>query len=128
MNRRQFIEKTLAATAVGTFLGAIKTRAEDEPEQAPPPAPREYKRKIKLGVVGLGGRGNWIAGLFRKHGGYEMHAVADYFPGVANANGAALSRNSNARLSSPAARMSFRERTVKFRKRSPRTSSSRPSG
>jgi len=38
-------------------------------------------RKIKLGVVGCGGRGAWIAGLFREHGGYEMHAVADYFPG-----------------------------------------------
>jgi predicted dehydrogenase len=100
MNRRQFIEKTLAATAAGTFLGAIKTRAEDKPEQAPSPAPREYKRKIKLGVVGLGGRGNWIAGLFRKHGGYEMHAVADYFPGVANANGAALGVDSARRFSS----------------------------
>jgi predicted dehydrogenase len=100
MNRRQFIEKTLAATAVGTILGAFETRAEDKPEQAASQAPRQYKRRIKLGVVGLGGRGNWIAGLFRKHGGYEMHAVADYFPGVADANGAALGVDSARRFSS----------------------------
>jgi hypothetical protein len=47
-------------------------------------------RKIKLGVVGCGGRGAWIASLFREHGGYEMHAVADHFPEVAEAAGSAL--------------------------------------
>lgn len=45
---------------------------------------------MKLGVVGCGGRGSWIANLFRKHGGYEMHAVADYFPEVAQKCGQAL--------------------------------------
>ena len=45
------------------------------------------KRKIKLGVVGCGGRGKWITGLFREHGGYEIHAVADYFQEVADAAG-----------------------------------------
>jgi predicted dehydrogenase len=43
-----------------------------------------------LGVVGCGGRGAWIAGLFRKHDGYVMHAVADYFPETAQAAGEAL--------------------------------------
>lgn len=47
-------------------------------------------RKIKLGLVGGGGRGGWIAGLFKAHGGYEFHAVADYFPEVAERNGEAL--------------------------------------
>lgn len=46
--------------------------------------------KIKLGVVGCGGRGAWIADLFRQHGGFEMHAVADYFPEVAESAGNAL--------------------------------------
>jgi len=36
--------------------------------------------KIKLGLIGCGGRGTWIAGLFLKHGGYELTALADYFP------------------------------------------------
>lgn len=35
--------------------------------------------KILLGLVGCGGRGNWLADLFQKHGGYEIAAGADYF-------------------------------------------------
>ncbi|MHC4739435.1 MAG: Gfo/Idh/MocA family protein [Planctomycetota bacterium] len=35
--------------------------------------------KIKLGLIGCGGRGTWIAGLFAEHGGYEIAAAADYF-------------------------------------------------
>jgi myo-inositol 2-dehydrogenase/D-chiro-inositol 1-dehydrogenase len=35
--------------------------------------------RIRLGVVGCGGRGTWIADLFRKHGGFEVWAGADYF-------------------------------------------------
>jgi len=46
--------------------------------------------RIKLGVIGCGGRGRWIAGLFARHGGYEIHAVADYFQEVADACGDAL--------------------------------------
>ncbi|MGC3957529.1 MAG: Gfo/Idh/MocA family oxidoreductase [Verrucomicrobiota bacterium] len=48
------------------------------------------QRKIKLGVVGNGGRGGWIANLFKQHGGYEMHAVGDYFQAVADKCGEAL--------------------------------------
>ena len=36
--------------------------------------------KISLGIIGCGGRGSWIANLFRKHGGYNVVALADYFP------------------------------------------------
>lgn len=36
--------------------------------------------KIRLGVIGCGGRGSWLAGLFARHGGYEIAAAADYFP------------------------------------------------
>jgi len=35
--------------------------------------------KIKLGLIGCGGRGKWIAELFQQHGGYEIVAAADYF-------------------------------------------------
>ena len=35
--------------------------------------------KINLGLVGCGGRGTWIAKLFKQHGGYNITAVADYF-------------------------------------------------
>lgn len=46
--------------------------------------------RIKLGVVGCGGRGHWIAQLFAQHGGYEIHAVADYFAEVAQGSGEQL--------------------------------------
>ena len=35
--------------------------------------------KIKLGLIGCGGRGQWIMELFKKHGGYEIYAGHDYF-------------------------------------------------
>ena len=35
--------------------------------------------KIKLGIIGCGGRGKFVANLFQKHGGYEIVALADYF-------------------------------------------------
>jgi len=35
--------------------------------------------RIKLGLIGCGGRGTWIADLFARHGGYEIFAGADYF-------------------------------------------------
>jgi predicted dehydrogenase len=44
--------------------------------------------KIKLGLIGCGGRGTWIANLFQQHGGYDVAAVADYFQDrVDNAGG-----------------------------------------
>ncbi len=35
--------------------------------------------KVNLGLIGCGGRGKWIAELFKQHGGYNVVAVADYF-------------------------------------------------
>ncbi|MGQ9504989.1 MAG: Gfo/Idh/MocA family protein [Thermogutta sp.] len=35
---------------------------------------------IRLGLIGCGNRGRWIAKLFREHGGYTLAAVHDYFP------------------------------------------------
>jgi myo-inositol 2-dehydrogenase/D-chiro-inositol 1-dehydrogenase len=35
--------------------------------------------KVKLGLIGCGGRGTWIAALFMKHGGYDVVAAFDYF-------------------------------------------------
>ncbi len=35
--------------------------------------------KVNLGLIGCGGRGTWIAELFKQHGGYNVVAVADYF-------------------------------------------------
>ena len=35
--------------------------------------------KINLGIIGCGGRGTWIAELFKENGGYNIAAAADYF-------------------------------------------------
>ena len=35
--------------------------------------------KVNLGLIGCGGRGIWIANLFKEHGGYNIVAGADYF-------------------------------------------------
>ena len=43
--------------------------------------------KVDLGLIGCGGRGTWIADLFQKHGGYNIVALADYFPDRVEAAG-----------------------------------------
>ena len=35
--------------------------------------------KLKLGILGCGGRGTWIAELFKQHGSYDIVAAFDYF-------------------------------------------------
>ena len=81
LSRREFIAGTAVSAAAVAAHGSWPVRAAE---------PDGRRRKVKLGVVGCGGRGAWIAGLFREHGGYEMHAVADYFPEVADAAGNTL--------------------------------------
>jgi predicted dehydrogenase len=81
-SRRQFLAGALSAAAAAPLLGATVGLAAAEPVTPP--------RKIKLGLVGCGGRGSWIANLFKEHGGYEFHAVADYFQDRADACGKVL--------------------------------------
>ena len=57
------------------------------------PASAKIDRKIKVGIVGCGGRGSWIAGLFHRHGGYEFIAAADYFQDRAEKTGTSLGAN-----------------------------------
>jgi len=83
VTRRQFLEGTIAAAASLAMAGPA-LGAEGKPA---PPAPADVKRKIKVGVIGGGGRGNFIGGFMKQHGGYEMHAVADYFPDLAESLG-----------------------------------------
>ena len=70
--RRDFVQTTIAAACLPSTIGFAA------------------ESKIKLGVIGNGGRGRWIAGLIQKHGGYEIHSVADYFPEVADKAGEEL--------------------------------------
>lgn len=90
VTRRQFLRQAAAATATVSALGSWPAFGAE---------PGEFKRKIKLGVIGCGGRGSWIAKHFQAHGGYEMMAVADYFAEVANPCGDALGVHSARRFS-----------------------------
>ena len=75
LTRREVLATALAAAAAPA-LGAAATT--------------EPKQQVKLGLIGGGGRGRWLAKLFKQHGGFALHAVADYFPNAAAAAGKAL--------------------------------------
>lgn len=83
MNRRGFLGSLAAAGAVLTAAPLLK--ADDNAGSSPAPL-----RKIKVGIVGCGGRGSWIAGLFKQHGGYEFVAAADYHLNRAEKTGTAM--------------------------------------
>ena len=57
----------------------------------------EANSKVKLGLLGCGGRGTWIAELFKQHGGYEIAAAADYFQDRVDAFGEKLGVDSSHR-------------------------------
>jgi len=87
VNRRRFLRGTLLAGAAAATAPAI-LRGQS---LRPPP--------VKLGVIGCGTRGKWIAKLFQQHGGYELRAVADYFPEVADQVGTELGVDAARRFS-----------------------------
>lgn len=91
LSRRQFLGGSLAAATAATL--PVKVSGE-----AAKPQP-SFDHKIKLGIVGNGGRGRWIANLFKEHGGYEMWGVADYFQEVADTCGDAVGVDASRRFS-----------------------------
>lgn len=78
VKRREFMAKAGAAALSMTVLRPELVRG------------TQANSKIRVGLVGCGGRGGWIAGLFNKHGGYEVTAAADYFKERVDEVGAAL--------------------------------------
>jgi predicted dehydrogenase len=85
ISRRRFLGSVTATAASASFLATAPSGAAEKPV-----APEPAGRKIKLGWIGCGGRGAWLAKLFQDHGGYEIHAVADYFPDLVDKCGDAL--------------------------------------
>ncbi|MBX7257606.1 MAG: Gfo/Idh/MocA family oxidoreductase [Candidatus Hydrogenedentes bacterium] len=70
VSRRQFIGGAAAASAFAIVQsGAVKAYAANS--------------RIECGVIGNGSRGRMIANMVKEHGGYEITALADYFPEVA---------------------------------------------
>lgn len=84
ITRRNFLATTAAASAL------ISASA-----QTPAPVGGP---KIKLGLIGCGGRGIWIADLFKQHGGFEVHAVYDYFADKTNEAGDKLGVDASRRF------------------------------
>ncbi|MHC4482611.1 MAG: Gfo/Idh/MocA family protein [Planctomycetota bacterium] len=82
VTRRQFIAGAGAAAFSFTVVKPALVRG------------TEANAKVRLGVIGCGGRGKWIAGLFQKHGGYQIVAAADYFQNRVDAFGEKLSVDS----------------------------------
>jgi predicted dehydrogenase len=92
LSRRHFLGSALASTAVGSLVPTLAA-------QTPAPAAPAISRKIKLGLIGCGGRGAWLGGLFKNHGGFEIHATADYFQAPADKAGDALGVDKGRRFS-----------------------------
>ena len=79
VNRRKFIATTgTAAAGLFTVVNPLTVRGS------------VANGKIRMGVIGCGGRGTWIAKLFQAHGGYEIVAGADYFQDKVEAFGSQL--------------------------------------
>lgn len=99
VTRRRFLGDALGVAAVGSLLGARLARAEAAPAaDATPPAP-PITRRFKVGIVGCGGRAEFVAKYLREHGGFVIHAVADYFPDAADRLGTAHGVDAGRRFS-----------------------------
>ena len=85
ITRRAFVEQTAGAAALPVLAAASHAWAQ-EPESGGQPG-ADADRKLRIGIVGLGSRGSWIANLFKQHPGYEIVATVDYFEQTANAAG-----------------------------------------
>ena len=76
MNRRTFISGAAAGAVVALKPSVVFGT--------------ESNSKIELGLIGCGGRGNWIANLFHDTGKYRFVACADYFEDRAKGTGSKL--------------------------------------
>lgn len=87
VTRRRFL--TSAAGGLVAASGAARASVPQGAQAtgAPDAPPRAFDRKVKVGLVGCGGRGSKIAKLMMEFGGYELVAVADYFQGRADTTG-----------------------------------------
>ncbi len=67
LNRRQFVAGAGATAVACAVVNPQLVRG------------TSANSKVSIGLIGCGGRGTWIAELFRAHGGYNVAAAADYF-------------------------------------------------
>lgn len=67
IHRRRLLKNTSIAAAGAALAPSLRA------------ASGGVAKKLRVGMVGCGSRGNFIAGLMAGHGGYEIVAGADYF-------------------------------------------------
>jgi myo-inositol 2-dehydrogenase / D-chiro-inositol 1-dehydrogenase len=67
LSRRRFMAATGAAVATFAVIKPTLVRG------------TAANSTVNLGMIGCGGRGTWIAKLFKEHGGYNVAAAYDYF-------------------------------------------------
>ena len=90
-NRRRFLGGAVAALPLAALAApAQQAGAPAAAAKAPAAKPPAPERKVRIGLIGGGGRGQWIAKMMQDHGGFTFHAVADYFEDVARNAGAKL--------------------------------------
>jgi predicted dehydrogenase len=77
LTRRGFLSTTASATAFSIMTPALAFGS-------------AANSRVTVGAVGVGGRGGWIADHVAKHPGFQVTAVADYFPPIAQAAGERL--------------------------------------
>ncbi len=82
IGRREFLAGTAAAFTVLSTGARVSSQANG---------------KLALGLIGCGGRGNWIAKLFEEHGNAKVVAVHDYFQDRVDAVGEAFGVDSSRR-------------------------------
>lgn len=76
MNRRNFIQKTAIASSATGILPTLLTTATKAAEKAP--------GKVRLGFVGVGNRGKYLASLAAARPDVEINAICDIDPGAVN--------------------------------------------
>ena len=67
ISRRSFIKATATTAVTFSIVSPQLVRGS------------EANSKINIGIIGCGGRGQWITDLFQKNGNYNIAAVSDYF-------------------------------------------------
>lgn len=83
LSRRRFVSQTTAALSAAALSRGT--------------ASAQSAGKIKLGLIGCGKRGTWIANLFQQNGNFELVACADYFADRVDAAGEKLGIPANRR-------------------------------
>lgn len=78
LDRRAFLSRLLAGAMTVPSLSLLADlHAAEEPAAVPATIAGPT---VRLGMIGCGSRGSWIAERFRQHGGFSIAAAADYFP------------------------------------------------